>query len=193
MLLTADTSVSADQQTVRLGAQGGLIFIDGRLFRSRYLQDSFALVEVKDYPDVGVGFQGGALTRTDARGQVTDYEYDALGRATRIGYSQGVASRFEYDGGPNPPDANSVGRLSQLTDESGTTRWTHDGLGRVLSKTQVAAGTGRRFVLEANVAQTGSSAPTSVRRTVTIVDSDLPPTVSGSRPSTPARPLPQDQ
>jgi len=29
---------------------------------------------------------------------------------------------------------------------------------------------GRRFVLEANVAQTGSSAPTSVRRTVTIVD-----------------------
>ncbi|MGE0332638.1 MAG: fimbria/pilus outer membrane usher protein [Ramlibacter sp.] len=69
MLLTADTSVSADQQTVRLGAQGGLIFIDGGLFRSRYLQDSFALVEVKDYPDVGVGFQGGALTRTDARGQ----------------------------------------------------------------------------------------------------------------------------
>ena len=29
---------------------------------------------------------------------------------------------------------------------------------------------GRRFVLEANVAPTGSSAPTSVRRTITIVD-----------------------
>lgn len=69
LLVTADTSVSADQQTLRLGAQGGLIFIDGRLFRSRYLQDSFALVEVKGYPDVGVGFQGGALTRTDAQGQ----------------------------------------------------------------------------------------------------------------------------
>ncbi|MBX3589207.1 MAG: fimbrial biogenesis outer membrane usher protein [Ramlibacter sp.] len=69
MLLTGDTSVSASQQTVRLGAQGGLVFMDGRLFRSRYLQDSFALVEVPGYPDVGVGFQGSSLTRTDENGQ----------------------------------------------------------------------------------------------------------------------------
>ncbi|MCW5651684.1 MAG: fimbrial biogenesis outer membrane usher protein [Ramlibacter sp.] len=69
MLLTGDASVSANQQTVRLGAQGGLVFMDGRLFRSRYLQDSFALVEVPGYPDVGVGFQGNSLTRTDEQGQ----------------------------------------------------------------------------------------------------------------------------
>ncbi len=69
LLLTGDTSVSAQQQTVRLGAQGGLVFMGGRLFRSRYLQDSFALVEVPGYPGVGVGFQGSALTRTDERGQ----------------------------------------------------------------------------------------------------------------------------
>lgn len=69
LLLTGDAAVSAQQQTVRLGAQGGLVFMGGRLFRSRYLQDSFALVEVPGYPGVGVGFQGSALTRTDERGQ----------------------------------------------------------------------------------------------------------------------------
>lgn len=69
LLLTGDTAVSGQQQTIRLGAQGGLVFMGGRLFRSRYLQDSFALVEVPGYPGVGVGFQGSALTRTDERGQ----------------------------------------------------------------------------------------------------------------------------
>jgi outer membrane usher protein len=42
---------------VRLGAQGGLVFADGGLFASRKLQDSFALVEVSGYADVGVGFR----------------------------------------------------------------------------------------------------------------------------------------
>ena len=67
-LLTADVSAAAAQQTVRLGAQGGLVFMDGRLFTSRRVQDSFALVEVPGYPNVGVGFQGSSLTRTDANG-----------------------------------------------------------------------------------------------------------------------------
>lgn len=69
VLLTGDASVSRQQQALRLGAQGGLVFMDGRFFRSRRLDGSFALVEVPGYPDVGVGFQGSSLTRTDARGQ----------------------------------------------------------------------------------------------------------------------------
>jgi outer membrane usher protein len=68
-LLTADVSASSEQQTVRLGAQGGLVAIDGELFASRKLLDSFALVEVPGYPDVGVGFQSTVLTRTDENGK----------------------------------------------------------------------------------------------------------------------------
>lgn len=68
-LLTGDTSVSATQQTLRLGAQGGLVFMGGRFFRARYLQDSFALVEVPGHANVGVGFHGSVLTRTDEYGQ----------------------------------------------------------------------------------------------------------------------------
>jgi outer membrane usher protein len=68
-LVTADASASESQSTVRLGAQGGLVFADGQFFASRKVQDSFALVEVPGYPDVGVGFQSSVLTRTDASGK----------------------------------------------------------------------------------------------------------------------------
>jgi len=68
-LLTADASFSDQQQTMRLGAQGGVVLVDGELFASRKVQDSFALVEVPGYPDVGVGFQSSVLTRTNAEGK----------------------------------------------------------------------------------------------------------------------------
>jgi outer membrane usher protein len=68
MLLSADVSAASAYQTVRVGAQGGLVLMDGQAFMSRRVEDSFALVEVAGYPDVGVGFQGSSLTRTDKNG-----------------------------------------------------------------------------------------------------------------------------
>lgn len=67
-LLTADVSAATAQKTLRLGAQTALVFMDGRLFSSRRIQDSFALVEVPGYSNVGVGFQGSTLTRTNNEG-----------------------------------------------------------------------------------------------------------------------------
>ena len=68
-LVTSDVSASREQQTVRLGAQGGVVYADGELFASRKIQDSFAVVEVPGYPNVGVGFQSTVLARTDADGK----------------------------------------------------------------------------------------------------------------------------
>ncbi len=68
MLLTGDVSASREQSAVRLGAQGGLVLMGGRVFASRRVDNSFALVEVPGHGNVGVGFQGSALTRTDADG-----------------------------------------------------------------------------------------------------------------------------
>ena len=67
-LVTADASASEAQQTIRLGAVGGLVAADSHVFASRKVQDSFALVEVPGYADVGVGFQNSVLTRTDKNG-----------------------------------------------------------------------------------------------------------------------------
>ncbi len=67
-LLRADVNAFAAQQTVRLGAQGGVVAMDGHVFATRRVQDSFALVEVAGYANVGVGFQGSTLTRTNDHG-----------------------------------------------------------------------------------------------------------------------------
>ncbi len=67
-LLTADAGASAGQQSIRLGAQGAVVWVDGKVFASRRIQDSFALVEVPGYADVGVGFQSSTQVRTDAAG-----------------------------------------------------------------------------------------------------------------------------
>jgi outer membrane usher protein len=67
-LLTGDVSVAPSQNTVRVGAQGGLVIMDGKFFTSRRIEESFALVEVPGYADVAIGFQGSSLTRTDNTG-----------------------------------------------------------------------------------------------------------------------------
>lgn len=69
-LLTADVSASSAQQSVRLGSQGGLVFIGGRLFASRPVQEGFALVSVPGLSGVGVNFQGRDRGRTDEQGAV---------------------------------------------------------------------------------------------------------------------------
>lgn len=67
-LFTADASASSAQQTLRLGSQGGMVFMDGQLFVSRPVQDSFALVHVSGLADVGVNFQGRERARTNSDG-----------------------------------------------------------------------------------------------------------------------------
>ncbi|MEP7155869.1 MAG: fimbria/pilus outer membrane usher protein [Betaproteobacteria bacterium] len=67
--LASDVSAYSGQQTLRLGARGGIVVADGSAFATRRIDDSFALVDVAGYADVGVGFQGNALTHTDASGR----------------------------------------------------------------------------------------------------------------------------
>ncbi|MDB5899338.1 MAG: fimbrial biosis outer rane usher protein [Ramlibacter sp.] len=69
MLSTMDISQSASRQTLRVGAQGGLAVADGEFFATRRITDSFAVVEVPGYPDVGISLFGGVVTRTDAAGR----------------------------------------------------------------------------------------------------------------------------
>ena len=67
-LFSADASSSTSQQSLRLGLNGGAVLADGQAFATRRVEGSFAIVEVAGYPNVGVGFQGSTLTRTNADG-----------------------------------------------------------------------------------------------------------------------------
>ena len=79
---------------------------------------------------------GNVLTRKDARGQTTTYQYDTLNRLTKTTRNDGTVITFTYDQG-----TNGIGRLTAMADASGNTAWVYDALGRVTKKTQTTGTT----------------------------------------------------
>ena len=74
---------------------------------------------------------GGNLTSsTDARSKTATYGYDALNRVTSLTFPDQTIS-YTYDTG-----TNQKGRLTQVTDNSGSTSWSYDTHGRVTSRQQ---------------------------------------------------------
>jgi outer membrane usher protein len=65
---TIDAVTTAQQSTVRLGANGGFVFTDGKLFSSRKIDESFAVAEVPGYSDIGIGLGSNVLAHTDKDG-----------------------------------------------------------------------------------------------------------------------------
>jgi outer membrane usher protein len=66
--LNADLSAIDRGSVLRLGARGGLVLAEGSMFVTRRVENSFAVVEVKDIPDIGVGINGHQTARTNSRG-----------------------------------------------------------------------------------------------------------------------------
>ena len=81
---------------------------------------------------------GNLKTVTDARGVKHTYTWDALNRPTKrthttvAGISATTALIWSYDAG-----TNSIGRLTGMSDESGSTNFSYDPNGRLLNKTQI--------------------------------------------------------
>lgn len=73
---------------------------------------------------------GNLATSTDARSKTGTYAYDALNRVTSVTYPDQTIS-YTYDSG-----TDQKGRLAQVTDASGSTSWSYDTHGRVLSRQQ---------------------------------------------------------
>ncbi len=81
---------------------------------------------------------GNIKTITDARGVKHTYTWDALNRpikrthTTVTGVPNIAALTWSYDSG-----ANGIGRLTGIADQSGTTTYSYDAHGRLLTKTQI--------------------------------------------------------
>lgn len=84
---------------------------------------------------------GDVVSKTDPRGVTLSRGIDALGRTTAITPPSGTARTYAYVPG------RSDGLLARITDPSGSTTWTYDSAGRVLSKTQVASGGTRTITI----------------------------------------------
>jgi YD repeat-containing protein len=78
---------------------------------------------------------GNLKTSTDAKQQTTSYQYDVLNRVTLITYNDGSTTAYQYDQG-----ANGIGRLTLVTDVSGSIAFAYDLHGRMLLETRTIDG-----------------------------------------------------
>ncbi|QQQ01265.1 RHS repeat-associated core domain-containing protein [Lysobacter enzymogenes] len=102
-------------------------------------------------PDTGASTStydaaGNLKTATDAKGVVRRYGTDALGRmvSTQYGDNRTLDVTLTYDVTPTICGADeraSRGRLSEMVDASGSTRYCYDRFGRVTRKQQTISGT----------------------------------------------------
>lgn len=149
---------------VELGYNGqdGLTSVsDPRKKNTTYQLNGLGNISPLTSPDTGATTytyydDGNVKSATDARGKLTSYLYDGLNRLTKATYAQGVASRYFYDGSEQQvPAPFSQGRLTQITDESGSTKLGYDAYGHVLTKKQVTGD--RTFNVSYTYGDTGTS------------------------------------
>lgn len=115
---------------------------DPRNLVTSYTRDGLSNLSQTVSPDTGTtnvtyDAAGNVLTSTDAKGQKTTYTYDALNRVLTISYSGGTSPAqsvtYQYDQG-----VNGLGHLTSMTDITGTTSFSYDAHGRLLTETKVA-------------------------------------------------------
>lgn len=112
---------------------------DPKTLVTQYGVDALGQLKQTVSPDTGVASQtfdsaGNVKTSSNARGHTTTYSYDALNRVTKITYHDGVVVNFVYD---EVASGNyGIGRLTSVTDSSGSTAYRYDQAGRLLRKTQ---------------------------------------------------------
>ena len=114
---------------------------DPRALATRHTVDALENVSSTVSPDSGTTTQsqiddaGNVTQRRDAKGQLTSYQYDALNRLTRITRSDGSLVSFTYDQN-DTAHGSGIGRLTTMSDPSGSTNWTYDLYGHVTKKIQ---------------------------------------------------------
>jgi YD repeat-containing protein len=123
--------------------QGNLAKVtDQRNLVTIYQYDGFGSLMTVDSPDTGITIfaydvAGNQTQQTDARVVVVNYSYDVLNRLTSITYPASTNENitFTYDSvaGGN----KGRGRLTSVTDQSGSTAYVYDLFGRLSNKTIV--------------------------------------------------------
>jgi len=114
---------------------------DPRGLVTTYSYDGLSDLLTLQSPDTGATTKtydaaGNVLTSTDARGITNSYTYDASDRLTLEALASGQSLTYVFDQG-----ANGIGRMTSMTDPSGSTNWTYDVYGGVTQKAQHGAGT----------------------------------------------------
>jgi RHS repeat-associated protein len=119
--------------------------IDPKTLTTSYTYDALGRMTQHVSPDSGTtnytyDAAGNLKTRTDARSITATYSYDALNRPTSVVYpttAENVAYLYDTVNTVCLTDENfPLGRLSKMTDQSGTTEYCYDRFGNTTRKVQ---------------------------------------------------------
>ncbi len=141
---------------------------DPRTLTTTYTVDGLGSTTALTTPDTGAlartYYDNGLLqTAVDARGRTSTFTYDALDRLSSVSYSDGgTGIVMGYDAG-----TYGKGNLTSISDESGSTSFVYDGLGRVVTKTQVSGPSGAQRTFTLNYAWGSSGTSTGKLASVT--------------------------
>ena len=83
---------------------------------------------------------GNLKTQTDAKGQTITFYYDQLNRITKKDYPAGTDVIYTYDVYDDGTSVNAKGRLTKVTDASGTSQFYYDKLGRTTKTVKTIGG-----------------------------------------------------
>ncbi|MEX0902322.1 MAG: DUF6531 domain-containing protein [Pseudohongiellaceae bacterium] len=143
--LTTVADALTNDSTFIYDARDNVIAVtDPRGLTTIYTYDGLNNLIQLDSPDTGITVYtyddaGNQLSQTDARGVVTNYSYDSLSRLTAVTYpaSSGENIAYSYD---QPAGSFGVGRLTQLTDQTGATGYVYDHRGNQVESTVTIQG-----------------------------------------------------
>lgn len=89
--------------------------------------------------NTGYDAAGNRLTLSDARGVVETRTYDALNRPLTVSYPM-TGENLSYTWDTGAGCSNGIGRLCQITDNGGSTRFAYDTRGNLVSETRTEGG-----------------------------------------------------
>lgn len=123
--------------------------VDPKGLNTDYDYNGLGELQSLSSPDTGISTYsydsaGNRKTQTDARGVTASYGYDALNRLVSVSYPDASLNvSYSYDevsGTCASGETYAAGRLSRITDNSGSTQYCYDRWGQLVSKVQTTAG-----------------------------------------------------
>lgn len=144
------TETNPESQTVELAYDGGdnlTSHTDGRSLTTSRVVDGFGEVIQEVSPDRGTRVYtydaaGNLTSLVDGDGVETDYAYDALNRRTAMTFPSASAENVTYAYDAASSGNAGLGRLTSVSEESGSTSFSYDAQGRVVTDAKVIQGRG---------------------------------------------------